>query len=693
MNDFDKFRYFTYLLNTLKAETQNKRIRPILAQWLSRYDDLLGISLFTNADPRPRADYRIVERQVDLEEWSSIERQLKELRETFSSPSSSLLSQNIAFFSDFLGLDFLEKKILGLLVDVCLKEELSELIVALAGTVSYRLDYPLAFLLDVTPSEISDRMTLHSRLAGCGIVQDAPFTPLSFRRGTLEDFFFTPTTRKIARVLAVNQTSDIQELLERLIGKRAIPSLLWEDFDHLGKERNFLAALLNGAIQTKAIGINILLYGSSGTGKTEFCKTLAHQLDASLFEVGNVNEEGREPNRSDRIRLLRLSQQILSYRERSILLFDEMEDLLMDNYPRWMGRSSSKNYDNILLEKSAVPVLWTCNSIESFDPALLRRMTFAMEMRVPPRTVRQIIWSRTLEKEGFSFKSGEIEQLAHEFETAPAFAINAVKAASLANGSIAEIRMALHSMNKASLGGQEPIPVEKMPAGYDPNLVNADGDLDLLEKTMTGPTTQRNFSLYLSGPSGTGKSAFVRFLADRMKMPLHHKRASDLLGMYVGQSEKNIARAFAEALNEQAFLVFDEADSLLANRQQAQRTWEVSQVNEMLTWMENHSLPFACTTNMVERIDPAALRRFTFKSTFSWLTPNQVKHAFQIFFGGTLSSSTTKLDRLTPGDFAVVRRKAEILGLLSDHDVLINMLTEECVAKPGMKHSIGFNVR
>ena len=51
------------------------------------------------------------------------------------------------------------------------------------------------------------------------------------------------------------------------------------------------------------------------------------------------------------------------------------------------------------------------------------------------------------------------------------------------------------------------------------------------------------------------------------------KRASDLLNKYVGENEQNIASAFAEALQTNSFLVFDEADSLLMDRQSAQRSW------------------------------------------------------------------------------------------------------------------------
>lgn len=75
------------------------------------------------------------------------------------------------------------------------------------------------------------------------------------------------------------------------------------------------------------------------------------------------------------------------------------------------------------------------------------------------------------------------------------------------------------------------------------------------------------------------------------------KRASDLISPYVGETEQNIAEAFSEAKSKKAMLIFDEADTFLQNRNNATRKWEISQVNEMLTWMEVHEYPFIYTTN------------------------------------------------------------------------------------------------
>ena len=168
------------------------------------------------------------------------------------------------------------------------------------------------------------------------------------------------------------------------------------------------------------------------------------------------------------------------------------------------------------------------------------------------------------------------------------------------------------------------------------------------------------------------------------------KRASDLMSMWVGETERNIAEAFAGARDAEAFLVFDEADSLLADRRLAARNWEVTQVNEMLTWMESHPFPVAFTTNFRERLDPATLRRFTFKIALDYLSPEQAGAAFRTYFGHASPTEVAGLAALTPGDFAVVRRKAEILDCLSDPCAVVGMLRAECEAKPDVSRRLGF---
>ena len=491
--------------------------------------------------------------------------------------------------------------------------------------------------------------------------------------------------------------SDVQSLL---LDEAGAAELRWSDFDHVAGDRDHLERLLTGALQCGQKGVNILIHGMPGTGKTEFCKTLAARLGAPLYSVGESDDSGGEPSRHERMQELRLAQRLLAGDRRSLLLFDEMEDLLsgpqgmlaaLFGSSRSRGRSAegSKVFMNRLLEETPVPVLWTSNSARWTSPVLLRRMMFALELRQPPPKVRERIWARHLAHHGIKSTQEDARTLAREFDVTPGVASGVTAAARLGGGTIADVRRGVQGLARV-LSGDAP-PTQRTPERYDPALIRADVDpVQLADRLVEGGS--RHFSLCLQGPPGTGKSAFARHLADRLGLEVVQKRASDLMSMWVGGTEKAIAAAFTEARDAEAFLVFDEADSLLADRRLAQRNWEVSQVNEMLTWMESHPLPFACTTNFGERLDPATLRRFTFKIALGYLSPEQTKAGFRTYFGIEAPTGVASLATLTPGDFSVVRRKAEILGRLGEPRTLVDMLYEESKTKPEHARKIGFNL-
>ncbi|EYD74399.1 putative ATPase protein [Rubellimicrobium mesophilum DSM 19309] len=109
--------------------------------------------------------------------------------------------------------------------------------------------------------------------------------------------------------------------------------------------------------------------------------------------------------------------------------------------------------------------------------------------------------------------------------------------------------------------------------------------------------------------------------------------------------------------------------------------------------MEDHPLPFACTTNLVDRLDPASMRRFTLKVEFRPLDPDQARDAFRHFFDLAAPAGLSRLDRLTPGDFAAVLRRVRLLGL-GDSERILGELAREQATKPGGGvEPVGFRVR
>jgi len=158
---------------------------------------------------------------------------------------------------------------------------------------------------------------------------------------------------------------------------------------------------------------------------------------------------------------------------------------------------------------------------------------------------------------------------------------------------------------------------------------------------------------------------------------------------------------FREAEAEKAVLLLDEADSFLQDRRHAQRTYEVTEVNEMLQGMERFAGIFICTTNLMDSIDQAALRRFTFKIQFRPLTREQRERMFVVeALDGDTSALTDELrvrlaamEQLCPGDFAAVKRQVEILAETLSPQEFMAQLEAEHRIKPEVREarSIGFH--
>ncbi len=470
---------------------------------------------------------------------------------------------------------------------------------------------------------------------------------------------------------------------EALIGV-PVPSkdeLTAKDFAYV-EAAKLATRLMKQAKHTK--GFNILLYGTPGTGKSSFAQVLAQSAKLNLYPVGVCNNGEEEKNY--RLQQLYRKQFLLKTVKNTCLLLDEGEDIFSSLETR-----TSKVEINNLLENNEVPVIWTTNKIHRMDPAYIRRFTLAVCFDKPPVEMRQKIWNKYLSANKITYTKGDTLALAKKYEVQPSMIAGAAQAARMAKGGLPIVQEHLSFMIQALNGGRKNPEEEKTNIRFYPALIHADMDLQALTTQLTR-LGRLNFSLCLYGASGTGKSAYARYLADKLGLEVVQRRASDLISCYVGETEQNIAKAFAQAREDKSLLIFDEADSFLRDRSTAARSWEVSSVNEMLTWMESHPYPFICTTNLMESLDPASLRRFSFKVKYNFLTSQQVKEAFDYFFGIKIAlAETAGLDKLTPGDFTLVKNKAEILGTSTQFSAVKEMLeTEQKLKHNAYGNGIGF---
>lgn len=462
---------------------------------------------------------------------------------------------------------------------------------------------------------------------------------------------------KFCQKIFIQKLTTQKALYRFVLGEELSANLKWDDFGHIA-DKDFCWRLLKNAFAAKETGINILLYGEPGTGKTEFAKTLCEKAEVPLYALGERMEE------DNRRKYLELSQQIVRPGENVCLLIDEADDVFLEK----------KIIVNRMLENNNVPRIWIINCIEGLDKAYLRRFSFIMHFKKPDLQVRAKIWQKAFRDGKIKVTAKTAEEFAQIYSLPPSFIVAAVRSVKLAGGGLTEIRNCLNSLEQAYTDEEKTVHTSKN-TDFNPALLNTDTDLELLAGRLSN-LKKTNFSLCLYGASGTGKSAYAEYLAKRLGLNVIKKQCSDLISKFVGETERNIALAFREALENGAMLVFDEADSFLGDRGAAVRSYEVTQVNEMLVQMENFPFPFVCTTNLMDKLDKACLRRFTFKVRYEFMTEEQVKKAFYFFFKKKVTNCGS-LARVTPGDFAVVKNKAEILGLSGNVKELVKMLEQE----------------
>ena len=688
--DYERHLIVSYLANAAARLHCRDRAAQALAEWVidrAEGPDFLSRRLRSRLD-RVNID---PDERLTGSDWRSFRRALRDECAATKQGQTDLTARRLQRLAETTGLDRTDVAILELLLRYHTQPVIESMIddVMLRSTMFERLATRtlkgsiVPALLGMSASTIRDRLSDSAPLVSSGLL-------------SVESDGDVTVVDRLRRLATVPGSAGL-DVHRLLLDAAPASELEWSDFGHIAEGRDHIERLIQGALESGAKGVNVLLYGPPGTGKTELCKALAERLSVTLYGIGEADDDGDEPSRRERLQELRLAQRLVARNRSALLLFDEMEDLLSGSdggglslfgQSLFSGSRSggSKVYMHRLLERAPAPTLWVLNDASAVSKALLRRMMFALELRPPTAAVREQVWKRQLAHHGIETGPDEAHALAREFAATPGVAAGATAAAGIAGGGIDTVRLGVRGLSRVLSCEAPP---QGAPPLFDPALIRADTDPVALADSLVA-SCERRVSLCLQGPPGTGKSAYARYLAERMGLETMQKRASDLMSMWVGGTEQNIAAAFAEARDTGAFLIFDEADSLLADRRGAERSWEVSQVNEMLTWMESHPLPFACTTNFGEHLDAATLRRFVFKVALDYLSPQQAEAAFRTYFGLTPPAELATLAALTPGDFAVVRRKAALLGRLEEPEALAAMLSAECAAKPDRPRPVGF---
>ncbi|WP_118879276.1 AAA family ATPase [Haemophilus haemolyticus] len=597
-----------------------------------------------------------------------------------------IIQQNIDTLTQLLSLNTTEQTLFRLSVQLRLDEPLKKLSEALPKSNLIGVSELLSNLFGLPKSDIISALKDKGKLLGYGLLE-RNYNPDRFHDyldwGKMLDF-----DEFISEPLN-------EQVLLKVCTKPAIePSLSLEDFAYLNEMKTMMLDYLQSSFATHRKGANILIYGAPGTGKTELATLLGKVLSVSVNNITYMDEDGDVISAEDRLNKCRFAQKVLEGQS-SLLIFDEIEDVFRAGFFECSVAQKNKAWMNQLLENNNVPMIWLSNSVSGIDPAFLRRFDLILEMPDLPLKNKSALITQLTEGK---LSPAYVQHFAKVRSLTPAILSRTIRVAKELNTSnfaetlLMMFNQTLKSQNKPKI---EPLVLGK--ADYNLDYVACN---DNIHRISEGLKQSKKGRICCYGPPGTGKTAWAAWLAEQLDMPLLLKQGSDLLNPYVGGTEQNIAQAFEQAKADNALLVLDEVDTFLFSREGANRSWERSQVNEMLTQIERFEGLMVVSTNLIEVLDPAALRRFDLKLKFDYLTLPQrldfAKQQAEILGLPLLSeedlSQIESLNLLTPGDFAAVARRHQFSPFQKVQDWLM-ALQGECEVKPAFSATtrrIGF---
>ena len=550
----------------------------------------------------------------------------------------------------------------------------------------------LADCLGVEAGEVKKLMSESSRLVQMGFVMPDYLPPPHYSLGDEMRHFFTDPESLYSFVIP----------LERYLGEAAKKDVPMESFPVPPLGRAIVEAML------RAGNANILVHGAPGTGKTTFVTRLALSMGMPAFILSAMagSEDGRPPF----IRLKVASH--LARGAHAILVIDEADSLLNTEARKPNSAGIAKAWLTEFLDYHTGSIVWIANDIDDVHDAIKRRFAYSLEFKPQNEKQRALLWQDLVRGYGFegSIDQSAIESLSKRHEVTAGgidialrglrtvMSVGGEGSGSPVQGDPVGILSEILSRHEALMTGIRGPALPRSIRGdprYLPGAINVDLPLEELVAALTrvasgikarqeaaamGGSTEGaaglpgaaaglpaglpevlEAKLLFAGGPGTGKTAYARWLAEALGLPLVQKRGSDLLSALVGGTEQLIASAFEEAEDSGAILLLDEADSLFIDRSRAERSWERSQTNELLTRMEAYSGILICCTNRMEDFDSASLRRFQWKLAFKPPRAEQRGELYRRYFTelcGEPDEATLRaicdLEGLCPGDFSAV---------------------------------------
>ncbi len=599
----------------------------------------------------------------------------------------AMLDKNIAFLTSLLNLSDVEQKLLYLSTHL----ELENVLVS-AMNLSRRNELNLNDCLDimvkilnVNKHELKSVIKKNAKLFSYGVLER------TYNCNEVKDFIHWNDVVDIHDF--AHFEIDYKALLARCLQESSKPKLTLAQFNHIDEFKQQTLDYLTPNMAKKQRGMNIFIHGKAGVGKTEFAQLIAQELEVTCYTLTAENEDGDIIDGKKRLNHCRLAQRLLETAEqKAMIIFDEVEDVFYGGFFNPSVAQSHKAWVNQLLENNLTPMIWLSNNIQGIDPAFLRRFDFIFEMPdLPIKNKEKLI----LEKVGDKLSPAYVHHFAVQDAISPALIDKGFTIMNqlAAHQDKIDGKVAINWFNQTlqAQGYKKIEPLSQSAVHYSLDFIAC---TDNIHQISQGLQQHKRGRICCYGPAGTGKTAWAKWLAEQADLPLLQLNGSDLLDPYVGGTEQKIAHAFNKAKENNMLLVLDEVDSFLFDREGANRSWERSMVNEMLTQIEKFDGLLVVSTNLMDSLDPAVLRRFDLKLKFDYLTQTQVCELAKCQaenLGIALNEQDfmrlADIDYLTAGDFAAVARRHQF-SPFENWETWVMALAKECELKPMVKGQV-----
>jgi len=286
---------------------------------------------------------------------------------TFPDENGKQVEENLAQLASLLSLNEAEMSVLRLSLHLKIESDFSYIFnffspKSLPQAVEFLVEF-----LNVSRDELRPVLKKSSKLFQYGLLQRR------YHPSDVDDYVEWGDTLDADEFTLL--PFDKEKLLNNSVILSNQPKLNLKQFEYISDTYLMMRNYLQQAVEKQQKGVNFLIYGKPGTGKTELAGLLAKTLNLTAYNIAYMDEDGDVIRAEKRLNHCRMAQTLLGRNSKSLLIFDEIEDVFASSFFERSIAQRNKAWLNQLLENNNVPMIWISNSVSGIDEAFLRRLT------------------------------------------------------------------------------------------------------------------------------------------------------------------------------------------------------------------------------------------------------------------------------------------------------------------------------